>query len=709
MSGFWLDKGVQDQLKLWLALGLVLLSFVAHLILALFAGTRRREDSGRWRMRNLVWLAYQVTDKAPKAALGKLFLDSPSSEQQLFAFWVPFLLLHLGLPDTISAYSLEDNVLSARQVFDISSDLGGALYGAYKQKLMGGDWVLGSAFWIMFFLGFCKYVERAFAVLQGGFARIRKSNMKKPLWRFTDEHAREELDNDDALLDAHGLLGITMGAFADYSVNLKEKHDEHRYFRKSYSYWYDVVKVVEMELSLMYDIMYTKAAVIHTWPGYLIRVASAPLTFTALMLFHFRRKADHREVDIRITYLLLIGTLLLDVIWLLRALGSTWTYAFLTDTECNLLMQTLCCRRGKWYRLRHFLISLDPFQLYLRSVCPKGSYRMWSRTVGQHNLLHWCTHDGIPLNKIGWKGDSRRVGVRSLLEELCRDILKTTEKKKEEEKRKPAEKMKEEEKRKPAEDDEAYKRRRVFGDARLFGPEFDELVIAWHIATDVFLLWKPESKEFPNYRKIKAMSDYMMFLVAEHPEMLPGLRLHSNYENTRFTLKSIWEDDNSNLSSYKQKEEKLARKLQHMGITDLRKLNTILSEAIEYAKVLQFLCLPKNSSERSKNWSELRKKVPSMKEESEKRLLFLVPGLLEYAIKEYSELGWFTLENVLNHFILKSWVRLIIFASTRCNRDSHAKQISRGGELTTIVWMLAEHKEIVRYREPIRNSSVTPP
>lgn len=120
----------------------------------------------------------------------------------------------------------------------------------------------------------------------------------------------------------------------------------------------------------MYDIMYTKAAVIHTWPGYLIRLASAPLTFTALMLFHFHSKEDQKEVDIRITYLLLIGTLLLDVRWLLRALGSTWTYAFLKDTKCNLLKQTFCCGVGSgigsvdssflWTRSGSFLAASVP-------------------------------------------------------------------------------------------------------------------------------------------------------------------------------------------------------------------------------------------------------------------------------------------------------------------------------------------------------------
>jgi hypothetical protein len=75
MGGIWLDKETQDQLKLWLTRILVLSSFAAHLCLAQLASIRRREGSS-WRTK-LVWFAYQVTDKAPRAALGKLFLDRP--------------------------------------------------------------------------------------------------------------------------------------------------------------------------------------------------------------------------------------------------------------------------------------------------------------------------------------------------------------------------------------------------------------------------------------------------------------------------------------------------------------------------------------------------------------------------------------------------------------------------------------------------------
>jgi hypothetical protein len=52
--------------------------------------------------------------------------------------------------------------------------------------------------------------------------------------------------------------------------------------------------------------------------------------------------------------------------------------------------------------------------------------------------------------------------------------------------------------------------------------------------------------------------------------------------------------------------------------------------------------------------------------------------------------GEFDIPKVLA-LILDTWVRLLILASVRCKREAHAKQISHGSELTTVVWLMEEH------------------
>ena len=94
-----------------------------------------------------------------------------------------------------------------------------------------------------------------------------------------------------------------------------------------------------MEVSLLYDIMYTKAGVIHTWHGYFLRLFSPLATAAALLLFHLSASASAAmdshshavRVDVGITYALLVGAILLDIASLVSAAGSGWAYALLVS------------------------------------------------------------------------------------------------------------------------------------------------------------------------------------------------------------------------------------------------------------------------------------------------------------------------------------------------------------------------------------------
>ncbi|KAL5231948.1 hypothetical protein ABZP36_030724 [Zizania latifolia] len=708
----------------WFIRMVVLASLVSHLVLALLAGVRRRKAIGG-RMFFLL-LAYKVGDWAATYALGSLSLGSTSQEEQLVTFWGAFLLLHLGGPDNITAYSFEDNVLSGRQMIELTVQVMGAIIAIFKNIVASNG---GTMLWIsllLFFIGIAKYWERTLALKRANLENLRSSiNKEKKLREGRSRNVRRgcgcSRDNEQALLAAHGLLYITKDAFVDHfpGEDVLQKNEARRQHMFSRG-WKEMYKVVDMELSLMYDILYTKAAMVHTWGGYLVRFISPHATAGALLLFWSDSKEGQRWVDILITYALLTTTVVLDVAWLLRAMASTWTYSFLNDRPRCWLHHAFLCS-GRWHLLRRLVVSLDPLQLFLSKE--PSSYRMWSGTIGQYNMFDECT-DGSTTSTFGsmlkvlaslvvpeesWmeyqyhysRGrDISTDHVKGVLfDQIWRELKKAypplpdkePAKKKDQPKAHPCPPPPP-----PAPVNHAAINRRDLEEALNFDPAFQETVLIWHIATDMFLVDTHQyESSSPNVQAIKALSNYMVFLVVVRPGMLPGLKLRSLYESTREALGNICGSKQPG-NSIKRKEhlcDLLKMEEQRTGVTPtprswrpgysahknrprnasaLYDKSVILSDGTKFAEVLL---------------SRSQSNIPGlelMDSERYKRLLKTIPELAQSDKLDMLRL------------ILAAWVRLLMYASVRCTRDSHTKQLARGGELTTIIWILAEHAAIFR-------------
>lgn len=112
---------------------MVLLSLSLQSILILI-GNRRKYTAGH-RLELVIWLAYLSADWVATVSLGVLAKysiecgeDSLDMNYTLQALWAPFLLLHLGGPDNITAYSLEDNELWLRHLLGLVVQVGVAVY-----------------------------------------------------------------------------------------------------------------------------------------------------------------------------------------------------------------------------------------------------------------------------------------------------------------------------------------------------------------------------------------------------------------------------------------------------------------------------------------------------------------------------------------------------------------------------------------------------
>ncbi|KAK3143230.1 hypothetical protein QOZ80_4BG0360460 [Eleusine coracana subsp. coracana] len=241
---------------------LVLVSFTLQVFLLIFGGIRRRSSSNMLKF--FLWSAYLLADSTAIYTLGHLSVNDMSDEHQLVAFWAPFLLLHLGGPDNITAYALEDNTLWLRHLQTLAVQVLGAVYVIYRYMSSSGT-LLMLASSSMFVAGFLKYGERIWALKCGNISSIRSSisisKVKANPYQLLSMGTSEE----EILLGAHTQFDICKGVFADIVMLPNPSVLSRSKPRSVISYLgEDLYKLVEMELSLMYDFLYTKAAVIHT-------------------------------------------------------------------------------------------------------------------------------------------------------------------------------------------------------------------------------------------------------------------------------------------------------------------------------------------------------------------------------------------------------------------------------------------------------------
>ncbi|CAD6258689.1 unnamed protein product [Miscanthus lutarioriparius] len=566
---------------------LVLVSFALQVFLLCFAWMRRRSISRTLRI--LLWLMYLLAEFTATYTLGHMSIDCKAGEhQQLMAFWAPFLLVHLGGQDTITAYAMEDSQLWLRHLLTFTVQALGAGYVLYKY--MGHHRPLVAPAVLMFNVGVLKNAERVWALSFSRLEIIRRYldgvSIKKNDGDYPTAGTQSELDDESVLQGAHDLLYICMGQFVDDKIcPTKFQNNAMKLFHEKSK----TFELVELQLSLMYDIFYTKAAVIHTWYGRCFRAISLLGTAMAFFLFQFSSGKDgYSRVDAAVTYILLTGAFILEAASVLRAIGSTWT--------CDMLRGT--SKIASFWRDGSSMIPADAKELVLKEI-----RRMVEACEGKEGVMR------------GYRG-------QCALERPDRCIMPD------------------------------HTCRWSFPDGILkdlatwsMDMEFDESILAWHLATDEFLTKYSESADAkPLVEATKAVSNYMMFLFVERPYMLPS--------PVRPTL---------HLQARKLLPEWNRRRFKKQDHSQ----NKVLDPGAELAEKLQ------------------RKQKSLEMPEPKLGLLQVVFGV---------------------------WVDMLCYAAHHCSRESHARQLSSGGEFLTIVWLLTTaefnrlHYEKLQFKERVARS-----
>ncbi|KAK9233512.1 hypothetical protein WN943_023762 [Citrus x changshan-huyou] len=121
-----MDNPIPESVKKtwdnWNIRGVILFSLLLQTVLILLAPLRK--GMGYKLIILLIWSAYFLADSAATFAIGLIAerainSQTPTKSNELLVLWAPFLLLHLGGPDTITAVALEDNELWLRQLFGL--------------------------------------------------------------------------------------------------------------------------------------------------------------------------------------------------------------------------------------------------------------------------------------------------------------------------------------------------------------------------------------------------------------------------------------------------------------------------------------------------------------------------------------------------------------------------------------------------------------
>ncbi|KAE7995547.1 hypothetical protein FH972_000328 [Carpinus fangiana] len=665
-----IPSNIQRLWEAWNFRVCIILSLLLQALLVLASPFRKRTGSKLLLM--FVWLAYLLGDWIPAFSIGLISKSQedackPKGGEDLTAFWASFLLLHLGGPDTITSFSLEDNEFWLRHLIGLILQVLATAYIFYqsltdKSKL----WIPTT---MVFAVGTIKYAERTRALYLASLSQFGCSVLPEPNPGPDYEETIEiyssmrsvqvpshvevmttpeagnpmdsistneenclksfgnstELDDMQLLEEASRLFEIFKGLIVGLLLSSKDRESSRDFFLTRTAT--DAFRIIECELNFMYEVLHTKINVVRCQTGYMLRFVSFISILGALMAVSIEKSFLFRnKFDARLTYVLLIGALGLEAISVLMLIFSD---------------RTLLALKSSW---RKFI----PAILLKR--------RRWSRSVSQYDMISYCLNDppnwmytlvgyvgaGKILEKMIILGFSHSQTVSEDLEVFIFEELRM--------KSLTANDLR-------AAMDACSQRgdwallqtsRAIYFKLKwsIVEYQYAESLLLWHLATELCYLQETEIKpraEGPeaNSRKIcKLLSDYMFYLLVMKPVVMTPV-----LGNWQIVL-----------------QDTCAEAKRFFG-------KRFISNKFQACK--QILDV------------ETKFRPVAVKGNKSKSVLFDACRLAQDLLKLEEINKWKLMSRV--------WVELMSYAAINCRPNVHAQQPSRGGELLTFIWLLMNH------------------
>ncbi|KAI8025966.1 hypothetical protein LOK49_LG02G01032 [Camellia lanceoleosa] len=283
---------------------------------------------------------------------------------------------------------------------------------------------------------------------------------------------------------------------------------------------HNTFKLIEIELGLMYDMLFSKVGTIFTVCGSILRLICISCIVTVLVCFFIVKKPDgNLKGDLPITIILLVGAICLEIGGALVQLGSDWAIVWACKHYPSKLVTPI-------FHLHESVISKN---------------KRWFEVMGQSR-----TKFSLPPHRVD-------LSIKKLI--ICQ-LGEISE----------------------VETSQAYTIKRGEWTLEKYGLdanwsielEFGKSIVVWHIATNICYDSEPKSsKSVPNkVETTKILSYYMMHLL----RFCPALPFCKNSEN----VDKFFEEEKSN-------GEKLARSLDEKGNSKWEIMSNMWVEMLCYA------------------------------------------------------------------------------------------------------------------------------
>lgn len=626
----------------------------------------RKYTVPRW-FRKCIWLAYISSDALAIYALATLFNRHARASSacqywgkasSLEVLWAPLLLVHLGGREEITAYNIEDNELWTRHTVTLVSQVTVAVYAFFKSWPSDSNGMLLLSAILLFINGIINFCEKPWALRSASINRlvavssIIKGERRRPsgweccfsdlddrykCWKDLPEHGRpilSDMDRVQMILSDMSLLAVKQELRkGDQQADLREQEslEQKKSDKDSYKFFLKLdisgaaATTVQMRgwLRKAFELIYTRANVISS-PAYLAcNLFLVPALYVgAITLFSVSEKQAYSVTDVKTTYILMCFTAVLDVFGVLI---SKMVYRLMIYAKFPALCETL----PEYNLTNSVLRRMKPSTGWLLKCATRFGYKedyFRSRSDNLYSkvsdfvvtqLVSRQKVDGLDL------GSYRRLtGYNWILEDklLSGFLLR------------------------PGVETKTIQR-------SLRDLPFDESVLTWHIATDLFFRVNPPNGFHcrPPHTEVlrelctQAISNYMAHLLNFCPEMLmTGSRKH------------LFTHATSSL-------EALLRYLQSKD-----KCNQI---------ALDSTCVREIIEEGAKNDS--KNKYPLIHEACK-----LVKELME--LQADAEKRW--------ELMYRVWVGMLCYSASMCRGYLHAKSLGEGGEFLSYVWLVISLK-----------------